>query len=199
MWIRFQRPRPKKPARRRAKTKRKGGRSPSPTPPVLRPPFHRAEQSEGATIHVGFSAKKVRTLFRNRHKFAKNSESPEKDESKSQCGGRGGIPPQTPPAAPPASLLAFLGISGTKAKGARGEKTRARSRRSRILTGLFIFHRKRRSQSSQWLEAAHFRFHRACGAPGASVRTALAPSTVAFGRPWGAPPHRHPPGANKSP
>jgi len=93
-----------------------------------------------ATPHCsGFSAKKVRTLFRNRHKFAKNSESPEKGERIAECGGRGGIPPQTPPAAPPASLLAFLGISDTKAKGARGEKTRARSRRSRILTGFVIF------------------------------------------------------------
>ena len=138
----------KKPAWRRAKTKRKGGRSPSPTPPVLRPPFPSAERSEGAIIHVGFSAKKVRTLFRNRHKFAKNAGSPEKGESTSQCGGRGGIPPQTPPAAPPASLLAFLGISDTKENGARGEKTRARSRRSRILTGFVIFHRKHKSQSS---------------------------------------------------
>ena len=117
-------------------------------------------------IHgYGFSAKKVRTLFRNRHKFAKNSESPEKGESTSQCGGRGGIPPQTPPAASPASLLEILAISETEAKGARGEKTRARSRRSRILTGFVIFYHKRRSQSSQWLEAAHFRFHSACDAP----------------------------------
>ena len=78
-------------------------------------------------------------MFRNRHKFAKNSESPEKGERTSQCGGRGGIPPQTPPAASPASLLEILAISDTKAKGARGEKTRARSRRSRILIGFCYF------------------------------------------------------------
>ena len=48
--------------------------------------------------------------------------------SQTTSGGRGGIPPQTPPSAPPASLLDFFGICVTNAKGARGEKTRARSR-----------------------------------------------------------------------
>ena len=48
--------------------------------------------------------------------------------SQTTSGGRGGIPPQTPPSAPPASLLDFFGIFGIRAKVARGEKTRARSR-----------------------------------------------------------------------
>jgi len=76
----------------------------------------------------GFSEKKVRTLTKKQHNFAESEKSSEKGEEKIQSGGRGGIPPQTPPAASPAFLLAVLGISGTNAKGARGEKTRARSR-----------------------------------------------------------------------
>jgi hypothetical protein len=49
---------------------------------------------------------------------------------RSSQGGRHGIPPLTPPAVSPAFLLAFFGIFVTNAKGARGEKTRARSRTS---------------------------------------------------------------------
>jgi hypothetical protein len=47
----------------------------------------------------------------------KNSESPEKGESTSQCGGRGGIPPQTPPAAPPAFIVGVFGDFGHEGEG----------------------------------------------------------------------------------
>src|SRR3989344_5638945 len=60
------------------------GRSPSPTPPVLRP----------LSPHCsGFSAKKVRTSSKNCRNFAQNSESAENGERIAECGGRGGIPP----------------------------------------------------------------------------------------------------------
>jgi len=110
-----------------------------PTPLLPRTSSPRAERSDGATpqklesrsdtIFIqGFSEKKVRTLTKKQHNFAESEKSSEKGEGKIPSGGRGGIPPQTPPAASPAFLLAVLGISGTNAKGARGEKTRARSR-----------------------------------------------------------------------
>ena len=53
-----------------------------------------------------------------------------KGEIVAECGGRHGIPPQTPPAVPSAFSLAFLGSSWVKANGARAVATRARSRRS---------------------------------------------------------------------
>ena len=89
----------------------------------------RAQRRRNQSHHPsGFAVKKVRTSIKNVSNFAENSKSPEKGEMHRMCGGRGGIPPQTPPAAPPAFCLAFLGSGGTRAKGMRGEKTRARSR-----------------------------------------------------------------------
>jgi len=89
----------------------------------------RAQRRRNQSHHPsGFAVKKVRTSIKNVSNFAENSKSPEKGEMHRMCGGRGGIPPQTPPAAPPAFSLAFLGSAGTRAKGIRGEKTRARSR-----------------------------------------------------------------------
>jgi len=74
----------------------------------------------------GFSAKKVRALTKKFSNFAVRAKSPEKSEEHRRGGGQGGIPPLYPPSAPPALLLAFWEISGTKAKGIRGEKTMAR-------------------------------------------------------------------------
>ena len=137
-----------------AKTRKEGRTATFPHTPGRRPPFPSAERSEGATIHVGFSAKKVRTSVKNFRKIPKNSESPERGEIVAECGGRRGIPPQTPPAAPPAPCLAFSGRARVRAKGAQAVAERARSRTRRALTSIY----PRLDLSSQWLEAAHFRF-----------------------------------------
>ena len=131
------------PAARPKKTKRRTARHSSPqTPPAvpsdsiffeIATEKKKAERSESA-FHsrknhtCGFSTKKVRTSSKNRRKKVKSVSVGEIAPSQTTDGGRGGIPPQTPPSAPPASLLDFFGIFVTNAKGARGEKTRARSR-----------------------------------------------------------------------
>ena len=58
---------PEPPPRRAqgAKTRKEGRTATFPHNPGRRPPFPRAERSEGATIHVGFSAKNVRTSSKN--------------------------------------------------------------------------------------------------------------------------------------
>ena len=74
-------PAPKTASQRTTKTNSEGGRSPSPTPPVLRPPsppfcdFKENSVAERLRIisfkknHSGFSAKNVRTLSRNCRKI----------------------------------------------------------------------------------------------------------------------------------
>jgi len=49
-------------------------------------------------------------------------------------GGRGGIPPETPLPPRPHFLLAVLGIEGTKAKGAQGEKNEGAVADERVRT-----------------------------------------------------------------
>ena len=96
----------------------------------------------------GFSAKNVRTSSKNCRKKVKSHSVGEIAPSQTTDGGRHGRRGQGRNAVSPAFLLAFFGIFVTNAKGARGEKTRARSR-TRGFSPAISFSSQTQSQCSK--------------------------------------------------
>ena len=105
--------------------------------------------ARSSRVQIPPSPQKSEIAFRGRNRTVANHE------------WRAGRNSSPDPSFRPARFIAgFFWDFCHKCKGRTRRKNEGAVADQRLLTGYFFFHHKHKSQSSQLLEAAHFRFHR---------------------------------------
>ena len=162
---------------RQGKQIARAGRNPSPTPPVLRPPspLFRDCKEKSAAEESAFHSEKnyVRIFGEKGSNFVQESAQIReklgiaRKRRKHIAMRRAGRHSSPDPSCRPARI--FVGVFGdfrNEGEGGTGRKNQGAVAEESDSHRLVIFHRKRKSQSSQWLEAAHFRFRVVVARPG---------------------------------